>query len=186
MPSEAEVEAGARALHVLLELEDGWESTLSQEDRDGYGVMARAALVAARTVAPTCTCGAVEYGDMVQHLTPCPLAPTPCEDVAEWSESDRRDVRVWLTREADQRVHLFPQRRDGVDALMRHLADSLYAPTPPADMVPATALADAWDAGYDLGDPYHRRGNPDEGKATNPYRTTPTDEQVMDAFGDAG
>lgn len=42
-----------------------------------------------------------------------------------WGASDRRDVRLWLLREADQRVRYFPQRRDGVDALLRHLAASL-------------------------------------------------------------
>lgn len=42
-----------------------------------------------------------------------------------WSESDVRDVRAWLISEADQRVQFFPQRRDGVDALVRHLAENL-------------------------------------------------------------
>lgn len=46
----------------------------------------------------------------------------------EWSEGDRRDVAVWLIREADQRVKFFPQRRDGVDALMRHVARDLLTP----------------------------------------------------------
>lgn len=30
--------------------------------------------------------------------------------------------------------------------------------------------AEAWDEGYDHGDPYHRRGNPGEGRHRNPYR----------------
>lgn len=47
---------------------------------------------------------------------------TAAVEKAEWSESDVRDVRAWLIREADDRVKFFPQRRDGVDAFMRHLA----------------------------------------------------------------
>ena len=44
------------------------------------------------------------------------------------TDEDRRDVSAWLIREADQRVHLFPQRRDGVDALLRHLAERVLPP----------------------------------------------------------
>jgi len=51
-----------------------------------------------------------------------PAAPTPPAEAEAWSTEDRRDVAAWLIREADDRVHLFPQRRDGVDALLRHLA----------------------------------------------------------------
>lgn len=58
-----------------------------------------------------------------------PTSPTEPVDQAAWSESDRRDVATWLIREADRRVHLFPQRRDGVDALIRHLA--WFVPTSP-------------------------------------------------------
>lgn len=47
-----------------------------------------------------------------------------------WSAEDRRDVSAWLLREADQRVEFFPQRRDGVDALIRHLSDHLAARQP--------------------------------------------------------
>jgi hypothetical protein len=46
-------------------------------------------------------------------------------ETVECSASDRRDVRKWLIEQADLRVKFFPQRRDGVDALMRHLAASL-------------------------------------------------------------
>jgi hypothetical protein len=40
----------------------------------------------------------------------------------DWLDGDRRDVAAWLIREANQRVKFFPQRVDGVDALVRHLA----------------------------------------------------------------
>lgn len=40
----------------------------------------------------------------------------------------------------------------------------------------ADRLTAAWDEGYDMGDPYQRRGNPDEGKHRNPYRAALTTE----------
>lgn len=36
--------------------------------------------------------------------------------------------------------------------------------------------AAAWDEGYDMGDPYQRRGNPGEGKQRNPYRAPRSDD----------
>lgn len=67
------------------------------------------------------------YGDAANmlHRALATPAPAPVDDrkaLAEWSESDRNDVSAWLTSEADQRVKFFPQRRDGVDSLLRHLA----------------------------------------------------------------
>lgn len=61
----------------------------------------------------------VRAQDVVDDLA---AAPTPPAEAEAWSTEDRRDVAAWLIREADDRVHLFPQRRDGVDALLRHLA----------------------------------------------------------------
>lgn len=179
VPSEAEVEAAAEAMAPGLfgRRPDADVGPGTLYERNDTRRKARAALVAAHTVAPTTaanlgqidqdaamrmvldlsdaerriararqwieTCvdpvavGPARKAAMLAYLDgddavpddladlPSDVAPTPREDVAEWSESDRRDVRVWLIREADQRVKFFPQRRDGVDALMRHIATAL-------------------------------------------------------------
>lgn len=52
VPSEAEVEAGARALWANQGMVFDWDRVLP-ETKDGFRTLARAALVAARTVAPT-------------------------------------------------------------------------------------------------------------------------------------
>jgi hypothetical protein len=60
--------------------------------------------------------------------------PGAVPGLAGVTEQDRRDVAKWLTDEADHRVRFFPQRRDGIDTLMRHLAEALThtaAPDPP-------------------------------------------------------
>lgn len=49
------------------------------------------------------------------------------EDCEPWSKVDCRVVGRWLVREADDRLRFFPQRADGVDALLRHLASSMFA-----------------------------------------------------------
>lgn len=46
--------------------------------------------------------------------------------VAAGSPKDLRDVGAWLVREADRRVEFFPQRRDGVDDVMRAVASALF------------------------------------------------------------
>lgn len=56
-----------------------------------------------------------------------------------------------------------------------HVRSCPKRPTPPTDMVPAAALADAWDEGYDVG--YADQQYRDTGKPVppNPYRTTEGD-----------
>lgn len=71
-----------------------------------------------------CRC-VLTQADVVERILASRARPASVDAETPWSESDRRDVSAWLTREADQRVKFFPQRRDGVDALMRHLAVSL-------------------------------------------------------------
>jgi hypothetical protein len=66
------------------------------------------------------TAGPIVEAALAAHNAP--VAKHEQEVRAAWSDSDRRDVAAWLIREADQRVKFFPQRHDGVDALVRHLA----------------------------------------------------------------
>lgn len=47
---------------------------------------------------------------------------------------------------------------------------------PAVEDIVRRARETAWDEGYDMGDPYQRRGNPNEGKHRNPYRA-PGDAQ---------
>lgn len=110
-----------------------------------------------RPDAEVCTCTPDQFAaNQWHHFEECPLAPAPApvdtlvehakacggchrcdfvpapvddrEALAEWSESDRSDVSAWLIREADQRVKFFPQRRDSVDSLLRHLAGYVKGP----------------------------------------------------------
>lgn len=101
-----------------------------------------------------------------------------------WSASDMRDVGNWLVREADQRVHLFPQRRDGVDDLMRHIAASLFRAALPnatasirADAEQAAARA-AWENALQAVAWCLRNGSSDIGEVltyvggNNPHKPT--------------
>ncbi len=53
------------------------------------------------------------------------------------------------------------------------LLDALMAVIAARDVVRDRQIrADAWDEGFLVGDPWQRRGNPDEAMQHNPYRTT--------------
>lgn len=78
--------------------------TPAQKELDGIGItwQSRAKRMAARVAA---------------------LQETLDRVISESSDQDRKDVAAWLLREADKRTKFFPQRVDGVDALMRRLAE---------------------------------------------------------------
>jgi hypothetical protein len=83
------------------------------------------------------------------------------------SPQDRRDVADWLIQAANDRVKFFPQRQDGIDALMRAIAADL---TTSRD-----TLAEAWEKGRKMGQSRAMRHMSDEpnlplaSELDNPY-----------------
>lgn len=68
------------------------------------------------------------------------------------------DHPMWIGDDAEPLDYL-PEREARIGDFLDELAD-----------IVRRARETAWDEGYDMGDPYQRRGNPNEGKHRNPYR----------------